>query len=97
MKATGIVRRVDDLGRLVLPKELRRTLHIKEADPIEFYVEGDTIILKKYDAVGDVLQLLDNTEGYIKQDVNLPAGTSFELLRKLSEIKEILKKEAAGK
>jgi transcriptional pleiotropic regulator of transition state genes len=48
MKATGIVRRVDDLGRIVLPKELRRYLMINEADPLEIYVDGDMIILKKY-------------------------------------------------
>jgi len=48
MKATGIVRRMDDLGRIVLPKELRRTMDIKEGDPMEIYVDGDSIILKKY-------------------------------------------------
>ncbi|MBU3102961.1 AbrB/MazE/SpoVT family DNA-binding domain-containing protein [Clostridium gasigenes] len=49
MKNTGIVRRVDNLGRIVLPKELRRTLDIKEKDPLEIYVEGEMIILKKYE------------------------------------------------
>ncbi len=48
MKATGIVRRVDELGRLVLPKELRNTLQIKHDDPLEIYVEEDMVILKKY-------------------------------------------------
>jgi len=48
MKATGIVRRVDDLGRIVLPKELRDTMDIAEKDPLEIYVEGDNIILKPY-------------------------------------------------
>jgi len=48
MKATGIVRRIDDLGRVVLPKELRRTLGIAEGDPIEIFVDGDKIVLKKY-------------------------------------------------
>ncbi len=49
MKATGIVRKIDDLGRIVLPKELRRTMNINKKDPMEIYVEGDgTIILKKY-------------------------------------------------
>lgn len=49
MKATGIVKKVDNLGRLVLPKELRRTLGIKVSDPIEIYVDGAQIILKKYE------------------------------------------------
>ena len=49
MKATGIVRRVDELGRVVLPCELRRTMHIKERDPLEVFVDDDKIILKKYE------------------------------------------------
>jgi transcriptional pleiotropic regulator of transition state genes len=48
IKSTGIVRRVDELGRIVLPIELRRTMDIAEKDPIEIYVEGSSIILKKY-------------------------------------------------
>lgn len=48
MKATGIVRKVDELGRIVLPIELRRTLDIAEKDPLEIYVDGDSIVLKKY-------------------------------------------------
>lgn len=48
MKATGIVRAVDNLGRVVIPKELRRTFDIKETDPLEIYTEGEQIILKKY-------------------------------------------------
>ena len=49
MKSTGIVRKVDELGRVVLPIELRRTLEIAERDSLEIYVEGSTIILKKYE------------------------------------------------
>ena len=49
MKATGIVRKIDDLGRIVLPKELRKTMNIDVKDPVEIYVdEDDKIILKKY-------------------------------------------------
>ena len=48
MKSTGIVRKVDELGRIVLPIELRRTLDIAEKDSMEIYIEGDSIILKKY-------------------------------------------------
>lgn len=48
MKSTGIVRRVDELGRIVLPIELRRTLNIVEKDSLEIYVDGSSIILKKY-------------------------------------------------
>ncbi len=48
MKSTGIVRKVDELGRIVLPIELRRTLGIDERDALEIYVDGSTVILKKY-------------------------------------------------
>ena len=51
MKATGIVRRVDVLGRIVLPIELRRTLGIDVRDPLEIFVKDDSIILRKYDPV----------------------------------------------
>jgi transcriptional pleiotropic regulator of transition state genes len=49
MKATGIVRKVDELGRVVLPVELRKTFDIKKEDPLEIYVDGDSIVLKKYE------------------------------------------------
>lgn len=49
MKATGIVRKVDELGRVVIPVELRRTLNIDIKDPLEIYVDGDQVILKKYE------------------------------------------------
>ena len=48
MKSTGIVRKIDDLGRIVLPIELRRTLEVSERDPLEIFIEDNTIILKKY-------------------------------------------------
>ncbi len=49
MKSTGIVRKVDELGRIVLPKELRGTLRIAQRDPLEIYVDGENIILRKYE------------------------------------------------
>ena len=48
MKATGIVRRIDELGRIVIPKEIRRVLRIREGDPIEIFTDGDGVVLKKY-------------------------------------------------
>lgn len=50
MKSTGIVRKVDELGRVVIPKELRQTYNIKELDPLEIYVDEDKIVLCKYEA-----------------------------------------------
>lgn len=49
MKSTGIVRKVDELGRIVLPKELRMTMNINEKDPLEIFIDGSSIILKKYE------------------------------------------------
>ena len=55
MKATGIVRRVDDLGRIVIPKEIRRTLKIREGDPLEIYTEKDGgVIFRKYSPIGEL-------------------------------------------
>lgn len=63
MKSTGIVRKVDELGRIVLPVELRRSLDIKEKDPLEIYIDGEQIILKKYQPAcifcGEVKEITD--------------------------------------
>ena len=58
MKATGIVRRIDDLGRVVIPKEIRRTMRIREGDPLEIYTDADgEVIFKKYSQVGELSSL----------------------------------------
>ena len=55
MKATGIVRRIDDLGRVVIPKEIRRTMRIREGDPLEIYTNvGGEVVFKKYSPVGEM-------------------------------------------
>ena len=55
MKATGIVRRIDDLGRVVMPKEIRRTMRIREGDPLEIYTNNDgEVIFKKYSPIGEL-------------------------------------------
>ncbi len=55
MKATGIVRRIDDLGRVVIPKEIRRVLRIRDGDPLEIYTAGDgEVIFKKYSPIGEL-------------------------------------------
>ncbi|GHV08502.1 stage V sporulation protein T [Clostridia bacterium] len=55
MKATGIVRRIDDLGRVVIPKEIRRTMRIREGDPLEIYTDKDgEVIFKKYSPMGEL-------------------------------------------
>lgn len=54
MKATGIVRRIDDLGRVVIPKEIRRTLKIREGDPLEILIEKNCVCFQKYSALGSL-------------------------------------------
>lgn len=73
MKATGIVRRIDDLGRVVIPKEIRRTMRIREGDPLEIYTEKDgEVIFKKYSPMGEladfssqICETMKNTAGHI--------------------------------
>ena len=61
MKATGVVRRIDDLGRIVIPKEIRKTLRIKEGDPLEIFTDKDgEIILKKYSPIGELSEFAIN-------------------------------------
>lgn len=50
MKSTGIIRKLDELGRVVIPKEIRNKLNIEEKDPIEIYLDGESIVLKKYES-----------------------------------------------
>lgn len=58
MKATGIVRRIDELGRIVIPKEIRRTCHLQEGDPMEIYLgEDGEIVLRKYDLEPEITSL----------------------------------------
>ena len=73
MKATGIVRRIDDLGRVVIPKEIRRTLRIREGDPVEIFTDKEgEVILKKYSPIGELgdfaahyAESLHKTSGHI--------------------------------
>lgn len=96
MKATGIVRRIDDLGRVVIPKEIRRTLRIREGDPLEIYTDREgEVILKKYSPIGELgdfaeayAESLHNTSGHIiavaDRDtiIAVSGGSKKELLEK---------------
>ncbi len=59
MKLAGIVRRIDELGRIVVPKEIRKTLHIKNGENLEIFINDDTIVLKKYSELGNMQELSD--------------------------------------
>ena len=73
MKATGIVRRIDDLGRVVIPKEIRRTLRIREGDPLEIYTDSDgEVIFKKYSPVGELSTFASQYAEVLSRVSNLP-------------------------
>ena len=80
MKATGIVRKVDELGRIVLPVELRRTLSIEEKDSLEIFVTEDTICLKKYSRVSDLIKkdAISLLNSFGKQPGNIVMVTDTE-------------------
>ncbi|MBE6157718.1 MAG: AbrB/MazE/SpoVT family DNA-binding domain-containing protein [Firmicutes bacterium] len=81
MKSTGVVRRVDDLGRIVIPKEIRRTLRIRDGESLEIFVDREMIALKKFskmDDIGDVSkQLVDITNGVINKNVFITDRDKF--------------------
>ncbi|WP_313525409.1 AbrB/MazE/SpoVT family DNA-binding domain-containing protein [Anaerotignum sp.] len=95
MKATGIVRKVDDLGRVVLPIELRRNLGIGIGDPLEIYTENDAIVLKRYNAVDDIVSVAERLKKMIEAESS--PKTRAEMLNTIGEILEATKKENAGK
>ncbi|MGE6370577.1 AbrB/MazE/SpoVT family DNA-binding domain-containing protein [Planococcus kocurii] len=90
MKSTGIVRQVDPLGRIVIPKELRKSLDLKESDPVEIFMETDRVILKKYEAhnacfiTGDVL----DSNIHIGSGLVLSPEGAKMLLQELEEVKK---------
>ncbi len=77
MKATGIVRRIDDLGRVVIPKEIRRTMRIREGDPLEIYTDKDgEVIFKKYSPVGELTQFSAQYAEALNRVTGYPAAVT---------------------
>ena len=73
MKATGIVRRIDDLGRVVIPKEIRRTLRIREGDPLEIFTNTDGgVIFRKYSPVGELSSFAEQYAEVLSKTANVP-------------------------
>lgn len=73
MKATGIVRRIDDLGRVVIPKEIRRTMRIREGDPLEIFTASDgEVIFKKYSPIGEVSNTAKQYAEVLGRSTDLP-------------------------
>lgn len=73
MKATGIVRRIDDLGRVVIPKEIRRTMRIREGDPLEIYTDRDgEVIFKKYSPIGELNAFANEYAETLQKTASMP-------------------------
>ena len=92
MRATGIVRRIDDLGRVVIPREIRRSLGIREGDALEIFVDGkDTVCFRKY-----VINLRDEVES-LKSQIEIASNLSYEEQAKamtlLNEVRNLIKSE----
>jgi stage V sporulation protein T len=89
MKATGIVRRIDDLGRVVIPKEIRRTCHIKEGDPLEIFLENGAVVFKKY-SYGAALDFKQFEEYAIEMRGSMTEDQYNEFLLHLKKIETIV-------
>lgn len=81
MKATGITRRMDDLGRVVIPKELRRTMSIGDGDPMEIFVDGDFIMLRRYNVAVSMMADLQRIHERI-EDLNPETAQQADALIK---------------
>lgn len=91
MKATGIIRRIDDLGRVVIPKEIRRTMNIREGEPLEIFLEDGGVIFKKYlpSCRDDLVSAIRNTaEYYDDYEDNRVIARQLEKIAK--EVDELL-------
>lgn len=88
MRVSGIVRRIDDLGRVVIPREIRRSLRIKEGDPLEIFFDSEGVLFKKYNPCISVKRALNDLKEAIQDEDGLEHRQ--DLLRKLSEFDSIL-------
>ena len=92
MRETGIIRRIDDLGRVVIPREIRKQFLIKEGDQLEIFVNKDEIILKKYDvSIGmkELVRRLDDEFSDVKGDMETERANN--IYKHISALKDILK------
>ena len=91
MKATGIIGRIDDLGRVVIPREIRRTLHIKEGDPLEIFTGEGGVIFRKYNPTCDVKGFLDGLKEVLLEDCDMKRKP--EMMAKVKELEALMKAE----
>ena len=92
MKSTGIVRRIDDLGRVIIPKEIRRTVNITEGDSLEIFLQDDMICLARYDAGLSYVEQLERICKLMKDDYIFSGiVNNREILLKLKDIVKLMK------
>ena len=91
MRATGIIRRVDDLGRVVIPREIRRSMGIREGEPMEIYLENDAVMFRRYsyNLVDEVKRVAE----LIECNCNADSETMADISRMLSTVAELVKGE----
>lgn len=91
MKATGIVRRIDDLGRVVLPKEIRRSFGINAGDPFEIFTDDEGhIILKKYDPLPEILNRVETLQAMIAENTNYTPDVTNKAVNLLAQVEKLL-------
>lgn len=88
MRATKIIRRIDELGRIVIPKGVRSQLGIKEGDPFELFTQGRDVILKRYQPATNISNVLDELRRMLAAEPNLTYGPA--LLEKVAEMQLLL-------
>lgn len=93
MKTTGIIRRIDDLGRVVVPKKIRRTFNIKEGDPLEIIISDNMVCYKKYIPETNYIDIINSMIQTLSDDCDINNNTKSILDSKLKEAIEILKKD----
>ena len=91
MRVTGIVRRVDDLGRVVIPKEIRRSMGIREGEPLEIYLEQDAVMFRRYSY--NLVKEVERVAKLIECNCNADRETMADISRMLSTIVELVKGE----
>lgn len=96
MKATGIIRRIDDLGRVVIPKEIRHTLHIREGDALELWTgDNGTIMFKKYDPKPEIKDTVEDLINMLSDEDTL--SLPVESVRAAKAVLQLLKKDLTEK
>lgn len=90
MRLMGIIRRIDDLGRVVIPKEIRRGMKIREGDPLELFLTENGVEFRPYDYMQDVERAIQNLHLTVTEETNLENRDA--ILEKIRELKQLLQK-----